>query len=982
MNLPESFTDGTKPPEYVETIEALFQMPFFTDEERSEQLYTAAHELDPDDVLNRTAAYIQGLRILAVARWQDRQVAESTQPGAVTGDWNRRWDLSLTMRRVGALAGRHQEAIDAACCDLERTQAAELPDSQAGTDELFPLQHLYAEDMIAKLALPATPVFRNRGMRREAYWVKGVNGVGPTGFGKTAILGEISHRLGIGKRDENTGRRKRELIVAPTIQNANQLAGITGDNTFSRFAKGVSISVFHSALQNFKGDAIATTTEQFVKGFRKGRFFGIPIGLLAFDEVHHLTEPLVEETFFREWNGDTIGFSATPDYDNPDKDARAILPHTVSHLDILDGIDDGILNGAQIFTVVVDCSSIDVSDMTPKQKNAAFKNHRDEIIADFLTPLLQQGRRVMAFCDAGSRAEGAIQMAARLSEVALPNGKNVVAEPIHCFNPVWHSSNTEKVIRKFDARETDVLTSVRTGIESLNIDVDVITVNGVFSSLKMRQQIGRGTRKSDRFPITIYAQFLIVDKDVAYGRLPYTIYQGFGLETIEQGVTLGSSHRRHSVDTDIFPPNIQEQLAAVNHKTIGEVMLRAEHNVEIPPHYIAYDTIPKPGHISDNRAKYTLDSAGYHWAGTYDEETHTMIRFYEPEAYDHFTRHPIYKRPHKNGRLSIHEVAAYYGITYPTMRDILNDSGFPTDKEKEGAREFTYVKEAFLSSLDQFVEAALPTAQPEDISIADLAAELGVPPDGLRHLAKINDYQTRFCRQAPISTNLPPESRQQPEFTTTRQLLPAKDATALRALVKSHPRAVAEDRDKADVAAALGLTRLDRLVNFLTEEEKVQRIPRWVKDANGTLTLRRSWSKEHGDAIEARLRKELTRQLPAHLVPLLSVASNINTRLKNIRNQIRKRILPDIEKVKLGYDDERLHTCLSWEQLRRLAQTYGWLNDLAIDYDRLPTGPEDNTPDRVAYARFVQATLVERQKLGFDPEPHLLKRDADKRRNG
>lgn len=948
------------PPQYAEEVEALLQTPFFTDPERSEALYYDFSTLRPEDIASRALAYTKGLRILATARAREREIDKSAQAAPGIKAWNAEWLGNLTINRLRLLNQKYRTEVAEAVLTLETVHDDES-DSATG-EELRPLQRQYADDALRLLALPPKKVKRLVQGEMGTFYVQGVNIIGPTGFGKTAINGVLTKELCIGRPHETEKhRRKRMLVVAPSQQLVEQYAGITGDKTYTRFAKSVSVSTYYSRQKNLKGDTIVTTTDQFIEGFRDNHFFGVPVDVLAFDEVQHLTEPLVEETFLLEWRGPTIGLTATPDYSEV-KDARSLLPYTVEHVDLLDSIDEGATNGAQLFTILVDCSDLEVDHLTPKEVNVLYRERRDEVIIEFLKPLFAEGRRAMVFCDQGEKAKSAVEMANQLSEIILPGGRRIVAEPITSYRPATGSKSNRETLRRYHKGKIDALTTIQTGLESLNADIDVVAFNAIYSFLKVRQLVGRGTRPSERFPVTVYVQFILPFYPGGGSLIPYTVYQAFGLERIEQGKLVVAKNRAKNsafggIDYSLFSPKLQALLKEVNHKTIAEVLLEKSMSKEITEGLICFDDIPRPENTSASAAKYRLDIAGYTWEGRYERGRQGMVRYYDPDAEDFFIRNPLAERLRK-GATSIGDLATVYQVRYGTMRKAIEDADIPTIDLMGRGNTGAHVRNELLPLLARYMEEEMPLRRPGDISVEDLATETGTTPAFLYLLSKNNNVKAKYRRNPDAETST----------DKTRQLLSKADADTLRQLFYEHPRAESTDVIKSTVRKALGIPEASRFNELLTSEEKEWLTPKWTKDAGGKLRLLDNWTKEQGEAVTARLKVELNPKLPPHLLPCA-----VTDKLFAVQSASVARRVADLkaahEIIPLVSPGTK-YKCIPWHTLRRLERYYFDRRPgaIEIDYDRLPISPDDQDPERIAYARSIQAKLVPKNFLDLQTE--------------
>lgn len=960
----------TQPGEYVEVVEELLQTPFFQDE-REELLHYAPSELATEDIEKRATAYIQGLRILAGQRIQERAEHFKAPPTpSETKAWNEHWSSTLTIKRIGALTTQHKKDILLLSNKLSILNSQE---TEGRGDELFPLQEVYAEDILQKLQLPPQKV-PVPGKPNKLAMVQGVTAVGPTGVGKTAIMGHVAHRLEVGKEfvdEAGETRTKRMLIVAPSIELCDQLAGIIGDRTFARFAQDVSITPYHSKNRNIHGATMVTTPEQFVAGFKDGKFFGMPIDILTFDEVHHITEPQTQQTFLEQWRGPTLGFTATPDY-HEERDVRSILPYTVTHLDPLSSIEAGITNGAQLFTVMVDGNGKDISHLTPRERTLLYKAQRDDAIIDFLGPLLADGRRAMIICDSGGVAASATRMADRLSEISLMDGRQIVAEAIHSALPLRGPKSTKSIVQRFHERKVDVLTSVGTGIEGFNADIDVVVFNSIYSFLKLRQLIGRGTRPSARFPVTIYAQFLI--PELRKHRIPYSHYQAFGLERIEQGKVITGTHaslgktgqKGRSVSMEVFPPHLREYMDKVNYKTYGEVVLGDRAQPDVPPGYISFDEIYRPASTSATMARERLTQAGFEWFARYEKGRQGMIRYY-PESARNFFRENYLPGYATEDHISLNRLADRYGIRGTTMRKLAPGSGLFIEELNGGTRPGLHIHKALIPLMDKYINEALPLVTGDEMTTTDLAAETDTTPGFLYLLGKGKGAGGTDIVARPYRNPDGKASSKHPH------LLSKAEADILRDAINAFPQADDTDKTKTYMVKKLGVTSYSRLHELLTEVEKEQLAPKWMR-LSGKKRLTHVWTEGQAADIEKRFREEVFKPLPPHLVPMNAAAAIFATSKAALQKRLSTEgFKHNMEKLPLGMDIDRLSLCIPWDQLERLMQFYLRVRPDAphIDFSRLPHGPEDDDPDRIDYARHIQTKLkISKDILDFDPKDY------------
>ncbi|HSX07314.1 MAG TPA: DEAD/DEAH box helicase family protein [Candidatus Saccharimonadales bacterium] len=1029
--------EQTMPPRHIDAAEQVLQMPLFQDEVRSETLYDGNMQaLDAADIESRKPVYMQMLRILARKRWAAREPEIAPVRDAARAEkrpinfdakgWNERWENRLTRSYCAEITQEQQTQVEDVRATLEKIydaeesepdfievdpseledeleipppgnepetlpeeerEATETPDhekpaesrphtsmqyvtadTKKKADELFPLQHDYVDDMLEKLNLPHAVVERG-GVK---YHVRGVLGVGPTGFGKTAVLGEIAKRKAIGTILPN-GLMKRMLIIVPSTADADQFAGILGDKTFQRFSGNIPVSAFHSMSKQTGGAVIATTKEQFVIGFKNGHFFGIPIHFLAFDEAHHITEPLVEETFLHEWRGETVGVTATPDYDKI-KDARNVLPHVVSHIDFLGSIDEKITNGAQLFTFVVDCREPGDEDRPVKELRQLYRVRRDEVIAEFLSPLLLEGRRSMSFCDAGMRNQYAVDMATRLSEITSSDGRTVRAAALTSY-AAEPDDKPERIIEQYHARKIDALTAVLIGSENFNADIDVITLNEGVSSRLLRQRTGRGARRSEKYPVTIYAQFFIAPEVLERRRGPRAIlYEALGLERIKQGVIIasGSKPREYNKQTDresgavdplIFSERIQHYIRKVNYRTVGQILLDADRPQEVPEGYVRFDTIPRPKYITPAVAHERLE-AEFEWIGT-RARGGSMVRWYEPDARYFFSGDSEGPPENTSGALSLNKLASLYNIDLRTTRDVVNNHQVPTTPLISNGKKSDHILIEDLPLFEAGLEEDIPLQQKDDIALSELAEELVITYGHLYGMASRENILAGPRRLlAPIGSR-----------TKIRSLLTKKDADVIRKKINAHPRGEKGTTTRADLMARLDITDPHALTRQLTKEEVSWLTPRWTIRNDNKFVLLSTWTKEQGDLIENRLRTTFFPALPIHVVPRIAAERVVDRELNAITPWLRRR--PELEGLIEQHTlpgNTKKRKCYPWPVLRGIVEGY---HDSvrpdapAIDFDKLPSSADDNDPERVAYARYIQAKITPSELLGFDPTPYI-----------
>src|SRR6185437_493995 len=118
--------------------------------------------------------------------------------------------------------------------------------------------------------------------------------------------------LGIGEFPEGAQKGEkplRALIVVPSQDLVEQLTGKVGDDTFRRFAPGVSVGAYYQKEKNDQADVVVITQDKFVEDFKDGKLNDEEFDFAAIDEAHHLTAPKFLQTFRQHWKGPVIGFT-------------------------------------------------------------------------------------------------------------------------------------------------------------------------------------------------------------------------------------------------------------------------------------------------------------------------------------------------------------------------------------------------------------------------------------------------------------------------------------------------------------------------------------------------------------------------------------------------------------------------------------------------------------------------------------------------
>lgn len=892
-------------PHYIPQAEALLGTTAFYDAQRENKLHDGKLTFTAETAGMRGILYVRALRLLAQAV-HERDVEESRA-------------ASLRPSRIGRFALEHLPEIieisrELAVINTAERTIAEQENSFFGG--LRPHQHPYLHDVIDFMNLPPSPVQvrDENGIRTE--YIRGATVEAPTGTGKTVLMARTVVGLGVGQPIENiehTRERVRALVIVPTQTLVEQMTGKVGDDTFRKFAPGLTVGGFYQYEKDDEADVVVTTIDQFINSFKHGTLNGQRFDILIIDEAHNATQPLLQKAILEHWHGGpVIGFTATPDY-YEGKDVRELLRHRIFHGDILDFIQDenDILNAAQLYEIRVTYDAYLKNKLLEEFENMT-RGQIDQLVlreatAEFLMPLVAQGRRGILFCEQGGGEPSgyAKKMAERLRELDRPDGtplRVAVAGSLNAGKPRNDPNSNTGIRRRYAAGELDYIVTVDWGREGLNEDIDVVaTIGKVSSRLKFLQEIGRGTRLSKNFPVTVYGHLFTP----AFDRKAQSLFSLFGFEEIEQGIIIGKripdgeiANMEENVHIDLrgqpnpklssrsrippaigiplsaFPDRIRELIASVHAQTVGEALFHTSSNIVIPRDYRPFEHMLRdvPGPPATIR-KYLRDEMGFASIGRFE--------------------------PNENGRPFV-----FY---------------------------FESAADAYLHTYRNAV--ARITLQREfggvDVSIVNAIAD--------------------ECDAKQIMWFFS-DGKWIPHYTR-------HDAERIRDKFAETETALPTDYSRGRICEETGLSRA-ALLNRLLPSEIALIVRKRTVTANGKIRVLDHWSQKDGEAIVTRIKEQNEAMgAPAHLVPYDLAARYVS-----------------IDKIRLiqfadyhGEPAEIVRTartgrpprCVTWSVMRAAAQQYGVrpTATFAINYSQLPNGPDDKDPAKAHYAKEVVAQL-------------------------
>lgn len=931
-------------PQLIEEVETLLGTPFFADE-RGYNI----DDFSAESVGFKRFIYQAACRVLASARHDDRLIARPA-PEQVRA-WNENW--TPTVRKMAEIAFQYQNDVIPLANNLSLVNGAtEFMDNNWDSlvDRLHADQQVYMLDIVSSLQKPPRNVrYVDELGDTFDYTVQGTTIVAPTGFGKTRLIETCVRMFEPGKVPETSTRSStpsRVLIVSPSVHLVEQTARELVD-----YLDGATVGVMHSDRKQPDADVVISTIEMFNAEFEAGRINGHPVSAVLVDEAHHLVEPQFRRTFVTQWRGPTLVFTATPAYDL-DRDVRAIIPHTVEKTNILKSIEKGTLNDGQILTFFIDnhvyaklLERYQV-ETTEAQKYAIIREVIDTLVLEFTQPLLQEGRRGIIFCEAGNEAHWANRLAERLQEMTLPDGRNVRAEAMHSY-----ANNQLDVIERFRNGQLDVITTVDTGREGLDANFDFVIVNcNIVSRLRGHQIVGRGTRRSEQFPTTVYGQFSYRTEGVHSERL-YSIEEAFGHNTIDVGSTISKRNaegRRTArlsepIDISAFPDIINDILERIDRKPIGEVFVGGvnRNRRQVTEGLISLPEILAGFSVTELRAKKLLRSEGFAWYGRLegDEESgRRLVHYYTPEARDYL--HEILP---KGVQLTANEIANVYGLPRAAIAGAIQKLGLtgrPVSRGASGRPPICFNEE-------------------EQLAIATLAMTIPGTAEGDRRLQQV---ARELGVDATVAWKWSGASEEGRIDLAGVRYLTASEVAKAKAEYEKTPIAEPDEMTLIRMAEAAHLNH-QVISRNMTDEDWLAAIPKRYRDGRNYLRTTHVWPPDVAADIIRRMQRFRSRPLEAHHLPssaLRKIVRNFGvTSPEVVAEHLAQGGFAPEEYIVAG--TRSMSRCLSWSAIAHLVEVMGegkGKTAIKLDFDRLPTGPDDLDPDKIRYAQEIQEQLL------------------------
>ncbi|HJQ08762.1 MAG TPA: DEAD/DEAH box helicase family protein [Candidatus Saccharimonadales bacterium] len=924
--------DTLRPPGYIDAVEGLVEVPFYNDPGQAALLRQDPGELDPSGLDERGVLYTAALRILA------------------------------TEKTVGAGQARHAERVRFIGNQLLLINNAEQGDDHAPSPSpIRPYQGHIIETIVDFIRKRPPLDKRTETACRpdrsiEEICTKGGVVVAPTGSGKTVMMARAAVRLGIGRpRSETDPSRARLLIIASSRQLVEQLSGLSGDNTFGRFAPGIRVTPYYGAEKDKSGDVVVVTNETFVQSFNNGKLDGERFAVAFIDEAHHLTERKFLEVFHKHWRGPAIGFTATPAY-HADKDVRSILPNVISRGNLAQYIKEGILNSAQLFSFVIEprdaSDQVGISIDSEEMRERIGRQFLDRAVVDFVSDMVRKGKRGMVFCAPGEHSKHARHIAKLLTQVYVPDGlggrRPIAAEALGVFQ----GKRNKKIIDAYHAKEYDVLTSVGTGVEGFNADVDFVVIAApTRSKLRLLQMIGRGTRPNPDHPVTVYAEFLLPpleDED------PFiSLWDAFDMRFVSQGYRVSSGRhlqdereaKEDSINLDDLSPSLQAYARPYDKKMVSEITLAPGIELIVPEGHISLHALAAACERTELVVKRLLHGKFSYTCGWEENEEGDEVfgRFYPPEALPYLMEnHKLAKRATAD-LFTLRGIAKSVGCSpHMATRIIAEENIKGVARANSKNREYIY----YTKSQRDMVAAAIermPSPLPADRTAEQLNKELGAGP---HYISK--------CLQ---SLAIQPITKRDTQAKKTAPYLSREEAEKVRADFYSVPLAEAADMYMSELAKHVRISEATASITLLQEEERAaMKLKRPIHALGDVL------AHLPGDIVLSIVQRSLPQNLPAHMMPLPYLSELFNATEKSIRKILKKwDHTPEVYRLP-GRGAKAI--CYAWDAAMALDSYYGRRPGIPeIPYANLPFTDDDYTPRNVAIARSIHRRYVAPDRL-------------------
>lgn len=950
-------------PQLVDEAEALLGVPFFFDD-------TDDFEYSPEaeDIGLRSSLYRSAIRLIAETRHKER-AKEKKRPQYSGEKWNEQW--RLTPRKLGEIALQEAERTNFLARQLYLANSAEMylqNHWEELSERLRDDQLEYIMDIPHAIhQAPRVISDKKADGSTERHMVRSTTVIAPTGFGKTRIIETCIKMFQPGEEPEytRTKEKTRVLVIEPSVALVDQTA-----NELQQALPNTKVGRVRSNVFQPTADVVVITIDMFNALFKNNKLHEWNVDVIIPDEGHHAVEPQLYNTLISEWEGHTIFVTATPAYDE-ERDIRKISSQTIEKRSITDSMDEGVLNDAEVYTFIINSDVyqrlIAQYELPQPERldRVTVRDVIDYLVVDFVTPLLEEGRRGIIFCEQGNEAYFARQLAGKLRDVRLSNGDFVAADAVYSA-----ANNQEAVIKKFHEGKSQVLVTVDTGREGLNAAFDFVIANcNIISQLRGRQIAGRGTRKSDDFPSTVYGQFHIGDiLDSRMLEKSFSLEHAFGRTELSQGRQKQARDNKDDQQerksrakpgkSDVFSSDskfsfiVQDLLDQVENRPIGELFVGVERGLrKVREGSIALPEIIEGYDTTEQRAKRLLRQAGFRWQARYEKEeaegsSRKLVHYYSEEARD-YLRSIIGKEP---DMLSEKQVADRLDVPVVVVKHVADN-----EKNNITGQRIARPKGKAVRSFDSENYAALkriiekmPGVSEGSRPVKYVAEKLKVDEATAWKLAGASPDDGRYAFSKSYWMSAAEVARAEDTFNEVDHVSPG-------------------DKNIADISRSTGVERGVVKRNITSEEHAAAQNKRY-RDTRGFLKEGLHWNAEQVEIIEARLEKFRPRKLGAHFITI-SAMNKLVAKVNTLPKEEWEAKLAEgghtVKEMRIT-GMRTMNRCITWQALQHLVEIYGAFrgaNAIRIDFSRLPLDEDDLDPSKVLYAQKIQSSLLETAEL-------------------
>jgi superfamily II DNA or RNA helicase len=482
--------------------------PIFYDDERTQQLREDPSQLIASELGMRAVFLDVTYRELATRRYADRQLAKEVAGNAYDGpSFTDQWQLSD--RHLEDIVEEHTSPTS-----LLRVAARQLTlinnaeSSNEAPSGLRERQKTIKRQLVDGLQTPPNvrEVLASSAPLRNI--AKGISVKSPTGTGKSAMEGDFVRSAGIGQRARGLfPDRLRALNIVPSVALGDQVQGWRGKRTFQRLAGNeVTVTGKYEGNDDVTGDVVVATTNQ----VRSEAIDPHEFDAVIFDETQHLLGRQLSVAYREGKLGPlVIGYTATDEYGDGRHVGR-LLPYRVDGGSIVECIKEGILNHAQLFSFRVPLDTLAPKGARHELIPEIIASKATQQAIDQAAQLAATGRRIAMYASPGGKSRHARYMADQLDGrvVTMPDGQEKIlnAKAVGKFQS---KTENDAAMEGIDDHTVDIIVATDMLSEGWDADIDaVLIIRRAHSRLWVEQVVGRGTRTSEEFPVSIYMEWL------------------------------------------------------------------------------------------------------------------------------------------------------------------------------------------------------------------------------------------------------------------------------------------------------------------------------------------------------------------------------------------------------------------------------------------------------------------------------------------